>query len=273
MHSFFRVAFVLPALASILSAAAAAQEALPAIEVIAAAPGGAEIARDKAPSNSVSVPAVELSRAQNSGVADALARTSPSVIIQQGEGNPFQPDVQFRGFAASPTPGTPQGLAVYQNGVRINEVFGDVVNWDFIPASAIANAQIVTANPVFGLNALGGALTLEMKNGFTFQGFELDLRFGSSARRQSALQLGRQSGAWSTYLALEGIGDNGWRDKATARVLRRRPVCNCCSTTRRGTFPRAISCSTCARARSSSTEATCPRPSTSMRRCSMSPRS
>ncbi len=29
--------------------------------------------------------------------------------------------------------GTPQGLAVYQNGVRINEVFGDTVNWDLIP--------------------------------------------------------------------------------------------------------------------------------------------
>ncbi len=57
--------------------------------------------------------------------------------MQEVAGNPFQPDFYFRGFDASPVSGTPQGLAVYQNGVRINEAFGDTVNWDLIPTSAV----------------------------------------------------------------------------------------------------------------------------------------
>jgi hypothetical protein len=82
-------------------------------------------------------------------------------------GNDFQPDVSFRGFAASPLLGTPQGLSVFQDGVRINEAFADVVNWDLLPQNAIASMQLLPgSNPVFGLNTLGGALTLSMKDGF-----------------------------------------------------------------------------------------------------------
>ena len=88
------------------------------------------------------------------------------------QGNSFQTDIRYRGFVASPVPGQPQGLAVYMNGVRINEAFGDTVNFDFIPTNAIDRADIQSNNPVFGLNALGGAINLQMKNGFTFQGFE-----------------------------------------------------------------------------------------------------
>ena len=200
--------------------ASTAQVTLPTLDVIAATPAGSAIARDRTPSNSVVVTPENIARSQNSSIAEALQNASPSVSISNIEGNPFQPQVEFRGFIASATPGTPQGLAVYQNGVRINEVFSDVVNWDFIPASAIANAQIVTGNPVFGLNALGGAVTIEMKNGFTWQGFEIDSRFGSNKRLQTALQLGRQSGSWSTYLSVEGIYDGGWRRESASRLLR-----------------------------------------------------
>ncbi|MGR9960588.1 TonB-dependent receptor plug domain-containing protein, partial [Escherichia coli] len=89
-------------------------------------------------------------------------------------GNPFQPNVEFRGFVASPVAGTPQGLAVYQNGVRINEAFGDTVNWDLIPTAAIRSVSVVTNNPAFGLNALGGAVNVQMKDGFNYRGAEID---------------------------------------------------------------------------------------------------
>ena len=97
----------------------------------------------------------------------------PGVIISDVNGNPFSTDVQYRGYTASPVEGTPQGLAVYQNGVRINEVFGDTVNWDLIPSSAINSISVVTGNPLYGLNALGGALNIQMKDGFGFQGVEV----------------------------------------------------------------------------------------------------
>ena len=100
--------------------------------------------------------------------------------------------MQFRGFVASPVAGTPQGLAVYQNGVRINEAFGDTVNWDLIPTAAIRSVTVVTNNPAFGLNALGGAINVQMKNGFNYQGAEINTMGGSFGRIQSSAQWGKQ---------------------------------------------------------------------------------
>ena len=83
-----------------------------------------------------------------------------------------------------------QGIAVYQNGVRINEAFGDVVNWDVIPSNAIASMSVVSNNPAFGLNALGGAVSILMKDGFSYQGGEVDVMAGSFGRT------GRRAGRW-----------------------------------------------------------------------------
>ncbi len=97
--------------------------------------------------------------------------------------DPFQPDILYRGFEASPVLGTPQGLAVYQSGVRINEAFGDTVNWDLIPDIAIKRVDIVSSSPLYGLNALGGAMAVTMKNGFTFEGADGQLSGGSFNQR------------------------------------------------------------------------------------------
>src|SRR5947199_7355384 len=145
---------------------------------------------DKVPASINAVGAGQIARTGSLNIADALQQQVPGIIISDTTGNPFQPDIQFRGFVASPVAGTPQGLAVYQNGVRVNEAFGDTVNWDLIPEAAIERLNLVTGNPVFGLNALGGALAVEMKNGFTFQGFEGEVHGGSFGRRAGSLQYG-----------------------------------------------------------------------------------
>ena len=108
---------------------------------------------DKVPAAINAVGANQIARTDSLNIADALQQQIPGIIISDTTGNPFQPDVQFRGFVASPLPGTPQGLAVYQNGVRVNEAFGDTVNWDLIPTAAIRSVTVVTNNPAFGLNA------------------------------------------------------------------------------------------------------------------------
>ena len=98
---------------------------------------------------------------------------------QDVQNNPFQPDVQYRGFTASPLLGLPQGLSVYLNGTRVNEPFGDTVNWDLVPLEALDNAVLFsTSNPVFGQNTLGGALALNTKNGFTYDDTELNVSIG-----------------------------------------------------------------------------------------------
>ena len=194
---------------------------LPTVEVIAASPVlGSGIDRDKLPASLHSLDAHDIAREGAADLPGTLERRLSSVNITDVEGSPFQPDVRFRGFEASPVLGTPQGLAVYQNGIRINEAFGDTVNWDLIPEVAIDRLDLVSNNPVFGLNALGGALALQMKNGFTWQGFEGEVHGGSFGRRAGSLQYGVRSGNFASYVAGEALNEEGWRDKSPAQLRR-----------------------------------------------------
>jgi hypothetical protein len=149
---------------------------------------------DKVPSSINFVNTPEIQRTNSLNVLDALQQNVAGVNISNVAGNDFQSNIEFRGFVASPVSGTPQGLAVYQNGVRVNEAFGDAVNWDLIPTAAIKSIAVVTNNPAYGLNALGGAVTVQMKDGFNYHGAEVDVMGGSFGRIQSSLQWGKQEG-------------------------------------------------------------------------------
>ena len=185
---------------------------LPTFDIVATTPlGGGEIDVSKVPGAVWQTGALDIQTFNDTTVTETLSRQAPGVTVGNVSGNDFQPDVSYRGFDATPVTGTPIGLAVYQNGVRINEAFGDTVNWDLIPENAIDKMTIVAGNPIFGLNALGGALNVTMKNGFTWQGFEADLRGGSFYRAQEELQYGKQIGDWSVYIAGTQINDGGWR--------------------------------------------------------------
>ena len=181
---------------------------------------GSGIDPDKVPASINVVDARQIERSGSLNIADALQQHVPGIIVNEVSGNPFQPDVQFRGFVASPVAGTPQGLAVYQNGVRINEAFGDTVNWDLIPTAAIRSVTVVTNNPAFGLNALGGAVNLQMKDGFNYRGAEIDVMGGSFGRIQSSAQWGKQIDNFAVYGALEGLHDGGFRNFSASNVRR-----------------------------------------------------
>ncbi|RUP13033.1 MAG: TonB-dependent receptor, partial [Methylobacterium sp.] len=144
---------------------------------------GSEQPLNKIPSTVETVTArqIEIDRGSDNVIA-TLARQTPGVNLNDSQGNSNRVDLSYRGFTASSVQGVPQGLAVYQNGVRINEAFGDVVNFDLIPPQAIQRIDVVTGNPVFGLNAIGGAVNIQMKNGFTWQGTEISAWGGSDAR-------------------------------------------------------------------------------------------
>ena len=175
---------------------------------------------DKVPAAINAVGAGQIARTDSLNIADALQQQVPGVILSNTTGNPFMPDVQFRGFVASPVAGTPQGLAVYQNGMRINEAFGDTVNWDLIPTAAIRSVTVVTNNPAFGLNALGGAVNVLMKDGFNYHGAEINTLGGSFGRIQSSAQWGKQIDNYSVYGALEGLYDGGYRNFSASSVRR-----------------------------------------------------
>jgi len=181
---------------------------------------GSEMPIGKVPGNVSTVTAADISRSGAATIEEALQTSVPGVILSDLQGNVFQTDVQYRGFTASPVDGVPQGLAVYQNGVRVNEAFGDTLNWDFIPTVAINAITVMSNNPVFGLNALGGAVSIDMKDGFSFQGVETDARVGSFGRRMGSLQVGAESGLVAAYVALEDIHDGGYRDHGSSEIRR-----------------------------------------------------
>ncbi len=132
----------------------------------------------------------------------------------------FSPDFFYRGFDASRISGTAEGLAIYQNGVRVNEAFGDAVNLDLILPIAIDRADVYTNNPIFGLNALGGALSFTMKNGFTYQGGEASILGGSYGRVYGTLQYGKQYGDYSVYFATDALRDDGFRQFSASNLQR-----------------------------------------------------
>jgi outer membrane receptor protein involved in Fe transport len=195
--------------------------AIPIVPVYPTTPlAGGDIEADKTPASVNVVDANQIKQTGSLNISDALVKYVPGIIVSEVAGNPFQPDVQFRGFVASPVSGTPQGLAVYQNGVRINEAFGDTVNWDLIPTAAIQSVAVVTNNPAFGLNALGGAVDVQMKDGFKYHGAEIDTMGGSFGRIQSSLQWGKQVDDFAVYGALEGLHDDGFRNFSASNVRR-----------------------------------------------------
>ena len=167
---------------------------------------------DKVPGNVQTLKAGDLSSLDGTpSLIDGLSSHLGSVSINDTLADAFQPDILYRGFEASPVLGTPQGLAVYQNGVRINEAFGDTVNWDLFPDIAIDRVDIVSANPLFGLNALGGAVSVTMKNGFSYHGLDGELSGGSFDQRQGAAEFGTNNDVFGFYAAARLLDQTGWR--------------------------------------------------------------
>ncbi|QBR71432.1 TonB-dependent receptor [Beijerinckiaceae bacterium] len=199
----------------------AAPIALPEVDVIATSPlpGGGE-SRDNIPAMVQTLPAEDFARTNSQNVTDTLQQRIPAAVSIDINGNPFSQDLRFRGFVASPLQGSPQGLAVYQNGIRVNEAFGDTVNWDLIPPQAIYRADIFTNNPIFGLNALGGAVSLQMKNGFLWQGLETQVMGGSFGRVSGMFQYGKQIDDISLYATGDATHDGGWRFFSPSTLFR-----------------------------------------------------
>ena len=206
------------------TAAAASQPGpvaeLEAVEVIATTPidtGGVE--RYKLPTPVQEATAEQMREAQAINLPDYLRRLTPSVNVNDVQNNPFQPDVNFRGFSSSPLLGVPQGLAVYFNGIRFNEPFGDTMNWDLIPQGAVDQMTIQAgSNPVYGLNALGGALAIKTKTGFSAPGHHVDVFGGSWGRHSEEITSGWNDGSFGYFVDLRNFQENGWRQFSPTQV-------------------------------------------------------
>lgn len=174
---------------------------------------------NEVPANVQAATAKEVAQQHTLDLADLINSNLGSVIINEGQSNPFMSDVFFRGFTATPLMGAPQGLSVFQDGVRVNEPFGDTVNWGLIPQSAISSINLIPgSNPLFGLNTLGGALSVNTKSGSQYPGFAAQLSGGSWGRRAGEFEFGGSHGDVDYFLTGNMFSEDGWRDHSPSQV-------------------------------------------------------
>ncbi|PVX61028.1 TonB-dependent receptor [Paraburkholderia unamae] len=195
---------------------------LPVVEVIGTTPiDGLGIPRSEFPANAQRLTAKDAAEQGTSNVADLLNNNIGSVSVSNGTGNPYQNDVNYRGFQATSLLGAPVGLSVYFDGVRMNEPFGSVVNWDLIPTNAMSSINILPgSNPIFGLNTLGGAIVVNTKNGKDDPGTSISALGGSFRRRGVSFESGWADATHGTDYFISGNYDrqDGYRDYSGSEI-------------------------------------------------------
>jgi outer membrane receptor protein involved in Fe transport len=164
------------------------------------------------------IDAQDLRRASGTGLPGAIGSRVAGASLSEAQSNPYQPNLTYHGFTASPLQGNGQGLAVYVDGIRFNQAFGDTVDFDLLPQEAIESLSIRDASPVYGLNALGGALVVETRTGRTSPGVTMEASAGDHGRREGSVVAGWKSGALSAFFAGEASHDGGWRQHSPSTL-------------------------------------------------------
>ncbi len=191
------------------------------VQVINTSPlPGIGIEKNKLPYEVQSVNSETIKASNSLNLSEFMNENFNGVNINDIQGSPYQADVTYRGSRASAILGAAQGLSVYMDGVRVNEPFGDVVNWDMLPEAAFDNVTLVPgSNPIYGLNTLGGALAFTTKSGLSTQGNELGLSLGSHSRVKVDLTHGSKSeDGWHRFVAASAFNETGWRDASSGNL-------------------------------------------------------
>jgi outer membrane receptor protein involved in Fe transport len=219
-----RLTALAAAVAALWHGIAVADPAPAVVEIVGTTPlQGLAVARERIAANVQALDGADMNEPGAATLPDALNRRLGSVFVNEIQGNPFQPDVSYRGFTASPLLGTPQGLSVYVDGVRMNQPFGDVVSWDLIPRAAIATLTLMPgSNPLFGLNTLGGALAVRTRDGLHDAGSAVQVQAGSYGRGEIVFEHGGHEGhdgrGLHWYVTGTAFRDGGWRDASPTRL-------------------------------------------------------
>lgn len=191
------------------------------VNVIASTPIGAlDLAVADVPVPVQSLTAQTLENTNAVDLSDALKKRLIGVYVNENQNNPFQPDVNYRGYTASPLVGSSEGLSVYLDGVRQNQPFGDVVSWDLIPKVALKTVELIPgSNPVYGLNTLGGAIAVQTKDGLNDRGFSINGYGGSFGRRAVEAEYGGTTPlGLSWFVAGTLFREDGWRVQSRSNV-------------------------------------------------------
>lgn len=175
----------------------------------------------KVPANIQMASPEQINNQTGVSIADYMNNNMQGVTVTELGGNPWQPEINFRGYSSSPLLGNPQGLSTYIDGVRVNEPFGDITSWDKIPSFAIGDMQVVPgSNPLYGLNTLGGAIAIQTKSGRDHQGAALEYEAGSWGRQRALAEFGGVSkdGSVDYIIGYQHTTEDGWRKFSPSHV-------------------------------------------------------
>jgi outer membrane receptor protein involved in Fe transport len=191
------------------------------VEVIGTSPlPGQGIDRDQLPYSTHLIKRQRIDETHSETLNDLLNRRVPGVQMNDIQGSTFQSDFTYRGYRASGLLGSSVGISAFIDGVRMNEPFGDVINFDLIPEFSVSSMALVPgANPAFGLNSLGGALSYTTFDGRSAPGLRGELSVGSFGRAQLAASYGWSfDSGWHAYVGGTGFREDGWRDFSDGRL-------------------------------------------------------
>ncbi|MFD0912951.1 TonB-dependent receptor domain-containing protein [Methylophilus luteus] len=180
---------------------------------------GLALTKEEIPGNVQSISAKEIKESHSVSISDLMNRNLQSISVNDYQSNPFQMDVNYRGFTASPQLGTAQGISVFFDGIRVNEPFGDVVNWDMIPMNALAGIDVFPgSNPIFGLGTLGGAISMRTKSGFDGKSLDAEVLTGAFGRKQLQISAGGNNGVIAGFVSGNFFLEDGWRNDSPSKV-------------------------------------------------------
>ncbi len=192
------------------------------VEVYSTTPlKGIGLPLNKVPANVQIAPPKRIKEQTGVSIADYMNSNMQGVTVTELGGNPWQPEINFRGYSSSPLLGNSQGLSTYIDGVRVNEPFGDLTLWDKIPSFAIGNMQVIPgSNPLYGLNTLGGAIAVQTKSGRDNQGAAIEYEAGSWGRERALIEYGGVSkdGSVDYMFGYQHTTEDGWRDYSPSHV-------------------------------------------------------
>lgn len=217
-----KLSWVAVMLALSSTAMAADEIKLKKVEVYGSTPlKGIGLPLHKVPANIQMASPEQVNNQTGVSIADYMNNNMQGVTVTELGGNPWQPEINFRGYSSSPLLGNSQGLSTYIDGVRVNEPFGDITSWDKIPSFAIGDMQVVPgSNPLYGLNTLGGAIAIQTKSGRDHQGAALEYEMGSWGRKRALAEFGGVSkdGSVDYIVGYQHITEDGWRKFSPSHV-------------------------------------------------------
>lgn len=160
------------------------------------------------------ITAQEIQRDKPRTVQEAI-RQVPGIVLYDQNGNRFQPMVDLRGLNGQPNP----SIAVFVDGVRVNEPDSNAINFDLIPIQDVERIEVLPGpTAIFGQNAIGGVINIVTKRGGRVPQATLEVSAGSFNHSRVAANTSGPIKDVDYSLSIVQDRESGFRDFSDGRV-------------------------------------------------------